>query len=394
PAQVVNFPRRVKSSRSQDGEGLGEGEHAADGSFPQHFAEPLVEGFFVAKVQGEEEARRHHLTEDQAPRGVGGTVGYEENLGELPVDYGEDLAVALARDPSTLFVTWNFSAITRSRALEGLEQPRAFLRVFDGEKRVREEEFPLESRSFYIYGLPPGRAYRVEAYFVGRDGRARRLAQSSQRITLPQEGPSEDTSVRFMRMPPPPPVSPPGAAGSLAPAVAARVPTAEEHEYITWHRVPLPGSEAMAHVPEVKRERRPAEVPGEGPPPGPQVLPPPSPAPSAQHLAFSRLPQGSSEQSPELARYLESSRPTGSSEQSLELSRYLESSRPAGAPEQYLDFSRRPVGSSEQRVELEKYLEGFSRRSGGASEQLPGRPGQAEGALGGDWKPSQSGRGR
>ncbi|MDC0708453.1 DUF4912 domain-containing protein [Stigmatella sp. ncwal1] len=402
PAQVVNFPRRVKSSRPMEEDAAGEGESAADAS-PQHVAEPLVEGFFVARVQGEGELRRHHLTEEQAPPRVNGNVGYEENLGELPVDYGDDLAVALARDPSTLFVTWNFSALTRSRALEGLEHPRAFLRVFEGEKLVREEEFALESRSFYIYGLPPGRVYRVEAHFVGQDGRARRLAQASQRITLPQEGPSGDTSVRFMRMSPPPPVSPQSsAADSPGPATPARVPSVEEREYITWHRVPLPGSEGLAHVSEVRRERRVSEWPEEGSAPAPGGLPSPSPVPSEQYLGFSRLPQGSSEQSPELSPepspelspYLASSRPGGSSEQNLELARYLESSRHPGSSEQYLDFSRHPSGSSEQRVELEKYLEAFSRRPGGASEQLPGRQGQADASLGSSGKPSQPGRGR
>ncbi|SEU33333.1 DUF4912 domain-containing protein [Stigmatella erecta] len=396
PAQVVNFPRRVKSPRTVEEEPAGPG---AEGGSPQHAAEPLGEGFFVARVQGEAEARRHHLTEAQAPRAVGGNLGYEENLGELPVDYGDDLAVVLARDPSTLFVTWNFSAITRSRALEGLDQPRALLRLFEGDKLVREEEFALESRSFYLYGLPPGHSYRVEAHFVGRDGRSRRLSQGSQRIALPPEGPSADTSVRFMHMPPPPQHPVLGSAtGPLRPP-APEGASAGEREYITWRRVPLPGSQEAALVPEVRRERVPAGVPvQEG-------------APSGPYLEVSRPPLGSSEQNLELARYLEGSRPAGSSEQPLErvplrevppppagppgqraeLAQYLEGFRPAGSSEQPLERvwsletshpkapfgqsqelaqyleSFRPVGSSEQRQELARYLASF--RSVGSSEQ-------------------------
>lgn len=393
-AQVVNFPRRVKSARTVEEDAGG-----TEGGGAPHAAEPVGEGFFVARVQGEAEARRHHLTDEQAPLAVGGNLGYEENLGELPVDYGDDLAVVLARDPSTLFVTWNFSALTRSRALEGLDQPRALLRVFDGDKLVREEEFALESRSFYLYGLPPGHSYRVEVHFVGRDGRSRRLSQGSQRIALPPEGPSPDTSVRFMHMPPPPQHPVLGSAtGPLRPP-AAEEASAGEREYITWRRVPLPGSQEAALVPEVRRERIPAGAPA------------PEEATSGPYLDVSRPPLGSSEQPLELARYLEGSRPGGSSEQplkqappqavppppagapgqSVELARYLEGFRPTGSSEQPLERawsletarpkvsfgqsvelaqyleSFRPVGSSEQRQELARYLASF--RSVGSSEQ-------------------------
>jgi hypothetical protein len=395
-AQVVNFPRRVKSPRTVEEEPQGPGMQG--GGIP-HDAEPIGEGFFVARVQGEAEARRHHLTEAQAPGAVGSNLGYEENLGQLPVDYGEDLAVVLARDPSTLFVTWNFSALTRNRTLEGLEQPRALLRVFDGDKLVREEEFALESRSFYLYGLPPGRSYRVEAHLVGQDGRSRRLPQGNPRVALPPEGPSVDTSVRFMHMSPPPlhPVLG-SATGPLRPT-ASEGASAEEREYITWRRVPLPGSQEAALVPEVRRERLPSE---------PQAF---ERGASGPYLEVSRPPMGSSEQNGELARYLEGARPVGSSEQpvnraprqavpppqaggsgqSAELAQYLESFRPVGSSEQPLERvwsleaprpeasfgqsqelaqyleSFRPVGSSEQRQELARYLASF--RSAGSSEQ-------------------------
>jgi hypothetical protein len=235
----------------------------------QHAAEPLVEGFFVARMMGERELRRHHLTEDQAPRpGVNGKAaagfGYEENLGELPLDYGNDLALALARDPHTLFITWDFGAVTLSRASEGLDSPRALLRVFDGDRLVREEEIALESRSFYIHGLPPGRPYRVEAHLAGREGRSRRIGQSTHPLTLPRTGPSPDTSVRFMQMPPPPRVPAQGVPPSAVEAsglsrgeqpLEELAEYTEEHEYIEWRRIPLPGSDERVETAESRRAR-------------------------------------------------------------------------------------------------------------------------------------------
>jgi hypothetical protein len=289
PAHVVNFPPRPRSVLSAEEawhEEIVEDSELADMEAPlPRPAEPLVEGFFVARVMGERELRRHHLTEDQAPRGgASSAAGFEEELGELPLDYGDDLALALARDPHTLFITWDFSPATRARALEGLESPRAVLRVFDGDRLVREEEFALESRSFYIHGLPAGRPYRVEAHFVGRAGLSRRLGHSTYPMTLPQSGPSEDTSVRFMRMPPPPPPSLPATAEIPAPVTASepRPQQAEEREYITWRRVPLPGSAGTEEIPETLRERIPPQAPERAGPP--------------THLDLSARPLGASEQ--------------------------------------------------------------------------------------------------
>jgi chemotaxis protein histidine kinase CheA len=313
PAQVVNFPPRVRSPRSAE-EAWQEDTAEMVVESPeleevfQHAAEPLVEGFFVARMMGERELRRHHLTEEQARSPFeSGAVGLEENLGELPLDYGNDLALALARDPHTLFITWDFSAATRARAMEGLNEPRAMLRVFDGERLVREVEVALESRSFYIHGLPPGRPYRVEAHFVDRAGRSRRIGTSTHPLTLPQTGLSPDKTVRFMQLPPPPivPVQSVAPAPVVASALSREEP-GEERQYITWHRVPLPGSADLSAVP-VWRERLGRRGEGAQPPP-----PPPPP----EHLEVSARPPGSSEQMVGRGEYLEvSARPPGSSEQ-------------------------------------------------------------------------------
>ncbi|WP_224245231.1 DUF4912 domain-containing protein [Hyalangium gracile] len=353
-AQVVNFPPRPRQARSAEEE-WAEAEVVDSPELEsvfQHAAEPLMEGFFVARLMGERELRRHHLTEDQAPRSVAipNTSGFEEELGELPLDYGNDLALALARDPHTLFISWDFRLDTLARTREGLESPRAMLRVFDGERLVRELEFAPESRSFYIHGLPPGRPYRVEAHFVGRDGRSRRLGHSTHPLILPRSGPSQDTTIRFMQMPPPPvvpvisPTSVPVATPAPAPAEAApstptRAPSVEEREYITWRRVALPGSDEMASVAEPRRER------------------------IERH-------EREAASLPEQPEYVEiTARPLGSSEQSV-------AGGPARGLEQpeYLDVPTRPPGSSEQSATV-----GGAR--GGASEQT-------------HWTPPRSGRGR
>ena len=307
PAQVVNFPPRPRVPRSAE-EAWHEDTAEMVVDTPeleqvfQRAAEPLLEGFFVARMMGERELRRHHLTEDQAPRpavhGEAG-LGYNEDLGELPLDYGNDLALALARDPYTLFITWDFSAGVFARAREGLDAPRAVLRVFDGDRMVREEEVALESRSFYIHGLPPGRPYRVEAHFVGRDGRSRRIGHSTHPLILPRTGLSQDTSVRFMQMPPPPrvPVQPVSPSGVVASGISGQEPLSsesveysEEHQYIQWRRIPLPGSDEMVESSESRISRAARRARGEVR--RPQYLENPP-----EYLEISARPPGASEQS-------------------------------------------------------------------------------------------------
>jgi chemotaxis protein histidine kinase CheA len=371
-AQIVNFPPRVRLPRSAE-EAWQEDTAEMVVESPeleqvfQHAAEPLVEGFFVARMMGERELRRHHLTEEQSPRPTfnGGALGYNEDLGELPLDYGNDLALALARDPHTLFISWDFSPATRARAMEGLDEPRAMLRVFDGERLVRELEIALESRSFYIHGLPPGRPYRVEAHFVARSGRSRRIGSSTHPIMLPRTGASPDKTVRFMQLPPPPivpvqGVPPPAVVATALSREAQGEEQVEERQYITWHRVPLPGSADLAAVPVSWRERTSRRGEGAGLP---------------EHLEVTARPPGSSEQSVRRAEdaappeHLELPlRPPGSSEQMV---RRAEDA----APPEHLEFPLRPPGSSEQMAG------GGGAARGGASEQT-------------HWTPPPSGRGR
>jgi hypothetical protein len=164
---------------------------------------PVHQGFFVSRVAGPVEAERHHLTESSgAPRPPSMPyTGYDERLGELPDVYEDDAELLLPRDPSTLFFLWDYARDTRRSAADGLPNPRARLRVFDGENLVRELDFALESRSYYVRGLAPGRSYHVEAYFVGDYGAFRRLGRGTNRVALPMDRPSDNLEIRFMRIP-------------------------------------------------------------------------------------------------------------------------------------------------------------------------------------------------
>ncbi|WIG96621.1 DUF4912 domain-containing protein [Myxococcus sp. SDU36] len=269
PAQVVTFPPKPRVERAR------ESVTPVTPSFTkppepvpppvarpapvQKAAEPVVEGFFVARVAGEEEARSHHLVE-AAPAPPPSPVD-AEGLGELPEGYQDDAVLLLPRDPHTLFVSWDFSLGALLRAQDALDAPRPVLRVFGDEQMEQALDFAVEARGLYIHGLSAGRTYRVEAHFVGLDGRSRRIGASSNLVTLPPAGVSTDLTVRFLRVPP--------LEAALPAAVVEAPPREEEREYVSWRRVNLPGSGGVLDVPEVHRERRGrdvAEAHLEGPP--------------------------------------------------------------------------------------------------------------------------------
>jgi hypothetical protein len=271
--------------------------------------------------------------------------------------------MALARDPHTLFISWDFSPATLARAKDGLDSPRPVLRVYEGDRVVRVEEFAIESRSFYIHGLPPGRSYRVEAHFVGRDGRSRRIGPSTHPVVLPHDGLSEDTMVRFMRMPPPPP---PTVIVAPQPVVAPPEPTQEtlfeEREFITWNRVPLPGSADVAAVLERRRDRIQREASPAGPEAPGGALPP--------HLEVSARPLGSSELSVARGQHL-----GGASELLVARGQHL-----GGASELLAARGQHLGGASELLAARGQHLGGASellaargQHLGGASELLAAR---------------------
>jgi hypothetical protein len=173
----------------------------------------------VARVAGEDALRSapHPMTESavDAERGARSARpapqpppvdGYAEGLGELPWSYADDALVALARDPKTLFLYWDHAQETLRQAWEGLESARPQLWVFAREPdgrwtRIRTLEFALESRSYYVHDLDPGRTYRAEIHVVDRQGRDKLLPRASNEMTLPPVGPSPVVDDRFMRIP-------------------------------------------------------------------------------------------------------------------------------------------------------------------------------------------------
>lgn len=182
---------------------------------------PVVEGldpdgYFVARVRGEEAARQapHPMTEGEeredgmALRALAEVPvpADDEGLGDLPWSYGDDVFVGLPRDPRTMFFYWDHSEETRKAGFEWLDRPRAQLRVLalrgDGEwDTVRVAEFALESRGFYVHDLEPGRTYRGVIVAVSRDGRERMVGAPSNEVALPASGPSHVVDDRFATIP-------------------------------------------------------------------------------------------------------------------------------------------------------------------------------------------------
>jgi len=174
------------------------------------------DGYFVARVRGEEAARRapHPMTEGEEredPMALRALADVpvpadDEGLGDLPWSYGEDVFVGLPRDPRTMFFYWDHSEETRNRGFEWLDRPRAQLRVLalrsDGEwETVRVAEFALESRGFYVHDLEPGRTYRGMIVAVSTDGRERLVGEPSNEVALPSSGPSPVVDDRFATIP-------------------------------------------------------------------------------------------------------------------------------------------------------------------------------------------------
>jgi hypothetical protein len=170
-------------------------------------------GFFVARVCGEEAVRDapHPMVEAASdtgawvPEGVPRSPPHDERLGELPWGYGDDVMVALARDPRSLYLYWDHAGRTLHRGFEGLDHPRVQLWLFAqdgaGWDRIRVLDLALESRGYYVHDLDPGRTYRAEIHAVDGAGRERILGHSSNEISLPAAGPSPLVDDRFVRLP-------------------------------------------------------------------------------------------------------------------------------------------------------------------------------------------------
>lgn len=168
---------------------------------------PDPEGFFVARVRGEDAVRDapHQLlepggwAEEPPARPLD-----DEGLGDLPWTYGDDLLVALPRDPRTLFVYWDQSPGTVAAASAGIPDAKVQLWVFAGGDRwdrVRVVDVALEARGWYVHDLEPGRPYRAELHVVGSGGQDRLLPGPSISTALPPHGLSPIVDDRFATLP-------------------------------------------------------------------------------------------------------------------------------------------------------------------------------------------------
>ena len=144
---------------------------------------------------------RVHSPSSAAPQPSHGHV--HEGLGELPWAYGDARLVSLVRDPSTLFVYWDFSKQQIDQAFSGLGSARAQLKLMTprggANELVRDTEVHLEARGWYVRELPPGTELRAELWAVGEKGA--RLMRAARPVKLPAETPSDQLETFYLRLP-------------------------------------------------------------------------------------------------------------------------------------------------------------------------------------------------
>ena len=184
---------------------------------------PVEEGFFEAPTA----PRRPRRAPSTAER-------FEPGPFALPREVGTDAPVLLVRDPTTLFVFWDFRRELERGAALGLREPRLLLRLHRGPDLDRTLELPLAARSTYVTGLISGQEYTAEVLLLGRDGWTRPVGFRSAVRRLPPGRVSAQLEVRMLRLPWSEPLS-----GEPVPSA----PSAPRHEPLdSPRRVPLPTS--------------------------------------------------------------------------------------------------------------------------------------------------------
>lgn len=167
----------------------------------QHRGEPAHPGVSLAPpgIAPESDVRVHSPS-SAAPQPSHGQVN--EGLGELPWAYGDARLVSLVRDPSTLFVYWDFSRQQIDQAFSGLGKACAQLKLFTARaganELVRDTEVHLEARAWYIRELPPGTELRAELWAVGEKGA--RMLRAARPVKLPAATPSEQLETFYLRL--------------------------------------------------------------------------------------------------------------------------------------------------------------------------------------------------
>jgi hypothetical protein len=190
---------------------------------------PVEEGFF--------EGPPTPPTPRRARRAPAAPEPFEPGPFASPREVGTDAPVLLVRDPTTLFVFWDFRRELERGAALGLREPRLLLRLHRGADLDRTLELPLTSRSTYVTGLTARMQRRVCCW----DATAERTRSSRSVVRrLPPGRVSTQLEVRTLRLPWSEPLS-------AAPAPSAA--SSPRHEPLdSPRRVPLPTSPG-AHGP-------------------------------------------------------------------------------------------------------------------------------------------------
>src|SRR4029077_15532905 len=120
----------------------------------QHPGEPMHPGVPLAPpgIVPESDVRVHAPAAAKPPPEQGRV---NEGLGELPWAYGDARLVGLVRDPTTLFVYWDFSPQQIDQAFAGLGPAKSVVRLWNtrsanGGELVRESEVHLDARGWYV----------------------------------------------------------------------------------------------------------------------------------------------------------------------------------------------------------------------------------------------------
>jgi hypothetical protein len=186
-------------------EGVHEESRVPSGAGPaadQHPGKPSQPGVPLAPpgIPPESDVRVHAPSSAQPQPSHGIST---ENLGELPMGYGDGRLVALVRDPETLYLYWDFAQQQVEQAFIGLGAARAVVKLWNvrspGEALVRESEIHLGTRGWYLRELPPGTELRVEVWAVGEKGA--RLLRAARPVRLPPVAPSDQLEAFYLRVP-------------------------------------------------------------------------------------------------------------------------------------------------------------------------------------------------
>ena len=166
----------------------------------QHRAEPAHPGVPLSPpgIVPESDVRLHSPAAAAPPR----DQPRKDDLGELPLGYGDGRLVALVRDPTTLYIYWDLSPQQVEQAFAGLVPTRAVLKLFTarhgGGELVRETDVQLETRGWYVRDLPSGTELRVELWALGERGA--RLLRAARPVRMPPAAPSNQLEAFYVRL--------------------------------------------------------------------------------------------------------------------------------------------------------------------------------------------------